>query len=336
MHHTTLKDIAEKLNLSTSTVSRALQGHPDIHPETRELVLQTARELNYQPNPIAQNLKKRRSNTIGVIVPQVKHVFFAEIMAGITDVAYGAGYNVIISQSNEDYRREVINTQAMAAQRVAGLLVSLSSTTVCCDHLTKLLQQGMPLVCFDRVCDEFPGGKVIVDDFDGAFQAVKHLIDRGCRRIAHLAGPQNLSIGEQRFLGYKKALEKHGLRYDEKLVVFGGLNEEDGDIGFKQLMSRLDEPPDALFAVTDPVAFGAFQNIRQLGLHIPDDMALVGFSDNPIDSLIDPPLTSVRQPAYEIGETAARLLFDQIEHPDSTEKNRTIVLKTTLIVRGSS
>lgn len=336
MHHTTLKDIAEKLKLSTSTVSRALHSHADINPETRELVLKTAEELNYQPNTFAQNLKKKHSNTIGVIVPQVKHVFFAEIMSGITDVAYRAGYNVIISQSNEDQEREIINTQAMMAQRVAGLLMSLSSTTATCEHLNALQRRGMPLVCFDRVNEDFPGGKVIVDDYHGAFQAVQHLIDRRYSRIAHLAGPQNLSIGHQRFLGYKDALEKNGRKYDESLVVFGGLNEEDGGTGFDQLLRQTEKRPYAIFAVTDPVALGAFLKIKESGLRIPDDMALVGFSDNPIDSMIDPPLTTVRQPAYEIGETATRLLIDQIENPDTTDKNKTIVLKTTLIIRKSS
>ncbi|MDZ7315776.1 MAG: LacI family transcriptional regulator [candidate division KSB1 bacterium] len=336
MHHTTLKDIAAKLGVSTSTVSRALQGHSDIHPETRELVLKTAREMNYQPNAFAQNLKKKRSNTIGVIVPQVKHFFFAEIMAGITDVAYRAGYNVFISQSNEDYQREVINLQAMVAQRVAGLLTSLSISTTTCSHLEALVQRGVPLVCFDRVCEGFKGVSVIVDDYDGAFQATQHLISRGYRRIAHLAGPQNLSIGHQRLAGYRDALAKSGRPYDPSLVVFGGLNEEDGDTGFKQLLKQSPQFPDAIFCVTDPVALGAFQNIKQMGLHIPKDIALVGFSDNPIGALIDPPLTTVRQPAYEIGETAAKTLLDLIEHPESIEKNQTIILKTTLIVRQSS
>lgn len=336
MNPTTIKDIAKKLNVSTSTVSRALRDHPDINAETKELIVKTAQELDYQPNTFAQNLKRQRSNTIGVIVPQVKHVFFAEIMSGITDVAYNAGYNVIISQSNENQEREIINTNAMIAQRVAGLLVSLSSTTRQFDHLLALERQGIPLVCFDRVCEELPVSKVIVDDYNGAFQAVKHLVDKGYKKIAHLAGPTSLSIGLQRFLGYKDALQKSSIPFQDALVVFGGLNEEDGHQSFETLVTQLGEFPDAIFAVTDPVALGAFMKIKERGLSIPQDIALVGFSDNPVVSLIEPPLTTVQQPAYKIGETATRLLLQQIEKSDRKLKNKTIVLPTNLIIRNST
>ena len=333
---TTIKDIAAKLGISTSTVSRALRGHPDINKETRELIIQTAEKLDYQPNTLAQNLKRQRSNTIGVIVPQVKHVFFAEIMSGITEIAYQADFNVIISQSNENYEREVKNTQAMIAQRVAGILMSISVSTKDFSHLLAIKRRNIPLVCFDRVPEEIDVNRVMVDDYIGAFNAVEHLIERGYKKIAHLAGPKELSIGRKRYEGYRDALLKHNVPFSENNVVFGGLNEEDGVTGFHELLGKNSQRPDAIFAATDPVAIGAFSEIKQAGLRIPQDIALVGFSDNPVSSLIDPPLTSVRQPAHEIGEYAARFLFDDILDETKDKTTETKILATELIVRSSS
>ncbi|RPH90661.1 MAG: LacI family transcriptional regulator [Calditrichaeota bacterium] len=333
MSSATIKDIAKRLNLSMSTVSRALRGHPDINEETKNLIIKTAAELDYQPNLFAQNLKNRRSSTIGVIVPQVKHVFFAEIMAGITEVAYHAGFHVIISQSNETYEREVINTQMMISQRIAGLLVSLSIQTERFDHLAALKRRGIPIVCFDRICDNLPFSKVVVDDYQGAYLAVEHLIHRGRRRIAHFAGPPNLSIGKYRFNGYRDALLQHQIAFDPDLVIYGGLNEEDGVRDFECLLDK-QLKPDAIFCITDPVAIGAFAQLKKNNWKIPRDVALVGFSDNPIDALLEPSLTTVRQPAHEMGETAARLLLEHIH--DKQKPVESIVLQTELIIRQSS
>jgi len=336
MSQTTIKDIAAKLNISPSTVSRALHNHPKVTDETKRKVREMAKTLNYHPDSVARSLKKQSSNIIGVIVPQVKHYFFAAIMSGITDIAYKAGYTVMIFQSNEDYHREVMNTRAVISQRAAGLLVSLSRPTHNYAHFEELLARGIPLVFFDRVCHELEANKVIVDDFDGAMQATEHLIERGYRRIAHLAGPQNLSIGKERLAGYRTALEKNNRPYCEELVVIGGLNEEDGMSGFLELLQKSDEKPDALFAVTDPVAIGAYTKMKEQKIRIPTDIALVGFSDSPIASLIDPPLSTVRQPAYEIGVAAAKLLLQQIENKSPENFPETIVLKTELIIRQSS
>lgn len=336
MSQTTLKDIAQKLNISPSTVSRALHNHPKVTQETKKKVREMAKALNYHPDEVARNLKKKKSNIIGVIVPQVKHYFFASIMSGITDVAYNAGYTVMIFQSNEDYKREVINTQAVISQRAAGLLVSISGPTDNHDHFQLLIDRGIPLVFFDRVCEDLKASKVIVDDFDGAFKAVSHLLDKGYRRIGHLAGPQNLSIGKKRMEGYQAALQKYGIPFNEKLVVVGGPNEEHGTASMRQLYDQCDEKPDAIFAVTDPVALGAFMEIKERNLKIPGDIALVGFSDSPISSLIDPPLTTIRQPAYEIGESATQLLLQQIQHKQSVYAPKVIVLETELIIRKST
>jgi DNA-binding LacI/PurR family transcriptional regulator len=336
MRQYTIKDIAIQLNLSPSTVSRALHKHPDISEETRQKVLDVAKELEYQPNPFARGLKKNQSKIIGVIVPQVKHFFFAAIMSGITDVAYKSGFAVMICQSNEREEREIINIQTLISQRVSGMLVSLSQMTNSTDHFQLVIRLNIPVVFFDRVPEKEIASTVVVDDYEGALNAVEYLIKRGYRRIAHLAGPQTLSIGHSRFNGYVDALAKHNIPFNEELVVYGGLNEEDGAMGFQALKDHFKKLPDAIFTVNDPVAIGVFTQLKEHHYRIPEDVALLGFSDNPIASLIEPPLTTVRQPAYEIGRSAATLLIRQIEKEEQDAKPEKVVLKTELIIRKST
>ncbi|MBN1997572.1 LacI family DNA-binding transcriptional regulator [candidate division KSB1 bacterium] len=335
MSHTTIKDIAVRLGLSTSTVSRALRNHPDISEETRKNVTKLAEELDYRPNLFAQGLKNQQSQIIGVIVPQVKHYFFSAIMSGITDVAYKAGYTVIICQSNEDFQREVTNAQTLLSQRVAGLLVSVSQNSDNLEHFDIFIRRNIPVVFFDRVPDCVNSSCVTVDDYQGAYKAVEYLVKQGYRRIAHIGAQDNLSISANRFKGYADALKNNNIPLDETLVVFTGLNEEHGMEGFDQLHARLDTLPDAIFAVTDPVAVGAFIRIKELKLRIPQDIALVGFSDNPVVSLIDPPMTTVHQPAADIGKTAAGLLFEHIQSGRQFQPKH-VVLPTELIVRQST
>ncbi|MCK4446402.1 MAG: LacI family DNA-binding transcriptional regulator [Candidatus Marinimicrobia bacterium] len=330
----TIKDIAKELNISPSTVSRALRDHPDISTQTKKRVNSLAEELDYQPDSIAQSLKKRRTNLIGVIVPEIKHNFFSAAISGIEEVAYRAGYAIIVSQSNESYDRECVNVRALISNRVAGLLISISQTTEISDHFKLLERQGIPFVFFDRVCEDIEASKVVVDDFHGAFKAVEHLINSGYKRIAHIAGPKHLSISQCRLNGYLSALNKYKIQYNENYVVHGGLNEEDGIKGFQKLL-KLDKLPDALFAVNDPVAIGAFEKIKEHGLKIPGDIALVGFSNNPITALIEPPLTTVSQPAYEVGKRAAKLLMEQIKSGENFIPRKE-VLKTELIIRDST
>ncbi|MFP4547132.1 MAG: LacI family DNA-binding transcriptional regulator [Fidelibacterota bacterium] len=334
MAKTTITDIAKKLNISTSTVSRALRNHPEVSANTRKLVRQTARNMNYHPNIIAQSLQRGHSNIIGVMVPQVRHVFFAEIMAGISDVMEKAGYSVLICQSNETYENEVRNVETLLQQRIAGLLVSISEQTKQYDHFHQVINSNVPLVFFDRTCEKIPASAVTTDDFQPACNLVTYLIKRGYKRIAHLAGYTNLELAKKRLEGYKAALRNNGISYDPGLVLQKGLNEEDGRNGFREIYNRLQIKPDAIFAVTDPVAFGAFQEIKKIGLKIPDDIALAGFSNNPTGALIDPPLTTVHQPAYEIGKTAAELLLDKIIN-DNTENIKKI-LPTELIIRKTT
>lgn len=336
MAQPTIKDIAKKLGLSPSTVSRALHDHPDISQETKQRVQETADALDYHPNSIAQSLQSRRSSIIGVVVPQVKHVFFAQIMSGITDIAYDAGYTVMICQSNDDYAREELNIKALISQRVAGLLISISQSTDKWEHFDYLIKRNIPLVFFDRVSEKVDASKVVVDDFNGAFRAVEYLIKKGYRKIGHLGGPDFLNISQDRFKGYAAALEKHGLSFDDRMVLHIGLNEEHGNEGMARLLEQAPEMPDAVFCVDDPVAIGAYSHLRSRGLKIPADVALVGFSDNPIASLVDPPLTTVRQPAYEIGRRATELLLEQLKSDEADRIPRREILKTELIVRQST
>jgi DNA-binding LacI/PurR family transcriptional regulator len=332
---TTLKDLAKALNLSPSTVSRALRDHPDINAATKKRVILLADQLDYHPNSIAQSLQTQKTKTIGVIVPEIKQPFFASVINGIEEFAYAAGYTIIVCQSNETHEREVFYTRSLVSLRVAGMLVSLSQTTQSLDHFKMLQRRNVPVVFFDRVSDEIEASKVVVDDYQGAFDIVEHLIKSGYRRIAHLAGPENLSISKFRLKGYKDALKQAKLPFHRELVVHGGLDDTDGIIGIQKLLA-LRPLPDAVFAVNDPVASGVFITMKELGLKIPADIALAGFSNTHMTSLLDPPLTTVEQPSYDIGRTAAQLLMEQINDDGSNFVPKFIVLKTHLIVRGST
>jgi DNA-binding LacI/PurR family transcriptional regulator len=333
MKHTTIIDIARRLQISPSTVSRALSDHPDIKKETKEQVRKIAKELRYSPNPIAQSLKSNRTTTIGVIVPEIEHDFFSSAISGIEEVAYQSGYTIILCQSNESFEREVVNTNVLMHHRVAGVIVSISQHTKSGDHFQDLLRRKIPLVFFDRVCEDVVASKVVIDDYRSAFEAVKYLIGRGYTKIAHFAGPRELDICKKRLNGYIDALKQAHLPVDNEFIRYGGLHEQDGYESLDCLLKR-NTVPDAVFSVNDPVAIGAFQRIREAGLKIPDDVALIGFSNNKITSLIDPRMTTVDQPSFEMGKQAAKLLINEIE--DETTQPTTVVVDAKLIIREST
>ena len=241
----------------------------------------------------------------------------------------------MVCQSNDAYERETINIKALAANRVAGILVSTSQETVNFAHLKTVLKQGIPLVLFDRIVEELQVSKVIVDDFEGAYKAVTHLIENGRTRIAHLAGNGTLYVSRKRREGYEAALRDHGLPLPSEYVISGGYHEEDGRSAARKLC-RLHQLPDAVFAINDPVALGAFNYFQQNNIAIPDQIALVGFSNNPNTALVTPRLTTVSQPAFEMGKTAASLLLQKLNHKDDNKPPETVILKTKLVVRESS
>jgi LacI family transcriptional regulator len=333
----TIKDIAKELGVSPSTVSRALKDHPDISIETKKQINDLAKKLNYQPNTVALSLRQSKTNTLGVIIPEIAHFFFSAVISGIEDIAHDAGYHVIITQSNESFEREVMNTRALFNSRVDGILMSVSRETENYDHLQSLLDYDIPLVFFDRIIDSLNACKVIVNDEQGAYEATTHLIEQGCYRIAHLAGPQNLAISKNRLNGYKAALADNRYMIDENLIKVCGLGtfEEAESITNEILDYRF--PPDAIFANNDVAAYGAMMAIRKKKLRIPEDIAIVGFSNWRFSSLIQPALSSVTQPGFKMGQEATRLLMKQINKgKDEESVTETISLKTNLVVRESS
>jgi len=334
----TIKDIAKALGLSTSTVSRALRGSYEISAETKKLVLEYAEKLNYRPNPIALSLKEKRSRSIGIVVCEIANNFFSQVINGIESVAYKKGYYVIISQSHESYEREVANTQYLASRSVDGLLVSLSAETTDLAHLNKLHDRGLPIVFFDRITEEMKTHKVSANNFNGAYQATEHLIDSGFKRIAHVTVASHLSITKERLAGYKAALADHGIPFDEVLVKYcnyGGLIYSETEQAVDALLA-LKNRPDALVAASDKLSTGCLTALAKRNIKIPDGMAIVGFTNSQLADIFHPPLTSVRQPAFEMGQVAMEMLIQIIESKHPVTKYETKVLNTELTVRASS
>jgi LacI family transcriptional regulator len=335
MKHTTITDIAKKLGISASTVSRALSDHPDIKEETKTRVRKLAKEFYYKPNSIAQSLKNNRTTIIGVVVPEIQHDFFSSAISGIEEVAYHAGYTIIVCQSNENFEREVINTNALIQQRVAGIVASISQNTTNSDHFQGVIDRGIPLVFFDRACSDIAVSKVIIDDRKSAFEAVSYLTAKGYKKIAHFTGPKDLEICKLRLEGYTDALKMANIPFQKELICYGGLHETDGYNSMDGLLKE-DIIPDAIFAVNDPVAVGAFQRIKEAGLKIPGDIGIVGFSNNKITALVDPPITTVDQPSFEMGKRSAEILIEMIESEEPLIIPKTVILETKLIVRSST
>ena len=330
----TIKDIARALNISPSTVSRALKNHPDIREETKVAVSELAAKLKYQPNALALSLKNSRSNTIGVIIPEIVHYFFSSVISGIEDVAYDAGFTVIICQSNEKYDREVANANMLLSHRVDGVLVSISKETTRFDHLIILKEKGLPLVFFDRIVPAIETDQVIIDDEDAAYRATMHLIETGKKRIAHFAGPPNLLIGRDRKNGYIRALKESGLVVDPRLIVEADSFEK-ALIEANRLL-ELPNPPDGIFATNDLTAIGAMQSLHKKGVKIPQQVAVIGFSDGRFSGITEPTLSSVDQHGYEMGTMATRILLEQLLNPSVNYTPQTKVLTANLVIRGSS
>ncbi len=332
----TITDIAKALNVSASTVSRALHDSPSISQETKDAVLELAKQLNYQPNMLAVSLLNNKTKTIGVIVPEITSYFFATVISGVQDMVEESGYKLIICQSNESFEEEKKLIETLSLGRVDGFLLSPSSKTTTFDHLEKLRTSGTPIVVFDRDCPNFQADKVLVDDYDGAFQAVEYLIKTGCKRIAHITGPQNLTTCQHRKEGYVDALKKNGITLNPELIIeVEGFNSEDGEEAVKSLLD-LGLHPDAIFAINDAVAIGGMAVIREKGIKIPEDISLVGFDDEPYSKYFKPSLTSVWQPVYDLGMLSSRILMNHILNDLEDYKYRYELLKPELIIRDSS
>lgn len=334
-HQTTIIDIAQELGVSNSTVSRALHGHPDINPNTRKAILEKAQELDYQPNQLAYSLVKSRTNTVGILVPEFMTQFFPNIIVGAQKVLTKAGYHLIITQSDECYETEKGNAKTLLANRVDGLLASMSHETNNYEHFRAFEKRDIPVVYFNRVSDQLGKYKVVVNDYLGAYAAVEHLIQNGYRRIAHLGGPTNLLISQERLRGYCDALTKYGLEIVPELIIHGDFQAQKARI-YASYFLDLPQPPDAIFAVNDPTAIEIIVLARSKGIRIPEDLGVVGFSDDSIAAYIGSGLTTVKQPTLQIGEAAARMMLRLMQGEEEAPRPETIVFDAELIVRGSS
>jgi DNA-binding LacI/PurR family transcriptional regulator len=331
--HVSLKNLADELGVSVSTVSRALKNHPDISSELTKKIQKLAIERNYTPNPLAMGLLRQQTKMIGVIVPDIVTHFFASIISGIESVAEEKGYFIVIASSNESFKKEVEYIKNLLKTRVEGLIVCLSQETKDFSHFEKLIQNEIPLVFFDRVCESLNVPTVTVDGTEAVKTIIRHFHKNGCKRIAYISGPKILNIAKSRKKGYLQGLKECGLEFHPELLVECNLSADEATIATLKLLN-LPDKPDAIFGINDTIAFAAMKEIKKHNLKIPDDIALVGFTDEFHSTVVEPALTSVTHPTFQMGQEAARLFFQWIEKGNSFTEQ--VVLPTELVVRKSS
>lgn len=328
----TIKDIAHELGISITTVSRALRGQPDVNVSTRKSVLELAEKLDYQPNKAALSLLNKHTSTIGVLVPNLDY-FFSTAIKGIDEAALEAGYTVMVCQSNESYGKELINTKRLLESRVDGFIISVSSDTKIIDHFKKIQDKGIPMVFFDRDISDLNAPKILLNNFEGGYIATNHLINQGYTKIAYLGGPEKMAISNQRFEGYKKALNEAGIKLNPKFVEHGDFNQEYAYVNTEELL-KSKQKPDAIFAMSDRLALGAMLSIKKHGYRMPDDFGLIGFNNEPITKLLSPSISTIDQPAFDMGKMAARMFIQMINNNELVHDN--IILKPKLIAREST
>ncbi len=332
---TTIKDIANVLGITPSAVSKALNNHPRISKKTKDAVLQVAKNLNYQPNHIASALRKGKTNLVGVIIPRASSNFFSSIIEKIEEILNDEGYNVIIAQSNESYKKECASIEALLFTQVDGIIASMANETVTLDYYNKVKKKGIPLILFDRGENDLNVDYVGIDDYQSSHMVIQHLAQQGCKRIAHISGNSNARIYKNRIRGYIDALEQHQLPFKKELLIESNLRQIDGKHIMKQLL-ELPEPPDAVYASGDYVALGALEVLKSEHIRVPEDIALVGFSNEPFSSIVTPAITSIEQHSEKIGELAAKTFLRRIAHPEEKVSLNKMILTPELIVRASS
>lgn len=332
-----MKDIARDLGVSVATVSRALKDSPRISEEKRKQIQEYAREHNFFPNVIAETLRKSRvqpNKVIGVIVPQFVHYYFSCILTGIEEEASRRGYRIMVAQSDERYEREVKICQSFYANKCCGIIVSMAKNTTKYDHFQKLIDTGIPLVFYDRICTGVNASRVVVDDYMGAFTAVTHLIDTGCRKIGYYGMPGSMEIGKNRYNGYRDALLKNGLQPNPEWMKECD-NRADAEVITPGILSQPDHP-DAFFAVNDDTAIGILYSAKRMGFNVPDDISICGFTNGQRAVACDPMLTTVEQRGVMVGEEAANILIGQVEGSLPMDKIEKRVVRTRLIIRGTT
>lgn len=334
----TIKDIARELGLSISTVSKALSDSYEISDKTKKLVNEYAEKHNYSPNPIAKSLKQGHSKSIGIVVSTIDNNFFSQVISGIESVAYTKGYNIIITQTHESYDLETRNVKHLTFRSVDGILISLSAETQDIEHLQALQKKGLPIVFFDRVSDDIDTHKVIADNYKGAYEGTTSLLNSGYKRIAHVTSSPNLSISEERLAGYKKALEDNGVAVNEQYIKYclhGGRDLNEIETALNDLLS-MNPRPDAIFTASDRITTTTLGLLRQLKIEIPKEVALLGFTNAKLAELLNPSLSAIVQPGFEIGKTAMEMLISLIESKHPVTGFETKVLPTELFIRESS
>ena len=330
----TIYDVAKELNVSPSTVSRGLKNHPHIKKETKKNIIAKAKEMGYQQNKFASNLRQKHTNTIGVIVPKLDSYFMATVISGIEKITSQNGYGLIISQSQESWKKEISCISTLFNSRVDGLLVSLAFDTKNLEHFNILLNKDIPVVFFDRVTDCNGCISIVIDNFKAGYEATSHLIEQGCRRIVHIGGNLLRNVYSERFRGYKQALTDNKIEFEQNLVVICDMSGQASTDAVKKILKMLPRP-DGIFTSNDTTAVAAMVELESAGVLIPDEIAVVGFNNDPISQVIRPNLTTVDYPARQIGEIAATSLINKLKNSESANFS-TIMLKHYLICRQSS
>lgn len=334
----TIKDIARELGLSISTVSKALSDSYEISSKTKNLVIEYAEKHNYSPNPIAKSLKQGHSKSIGIVVSTIDNSFFSQVISGIESLAYNKGYNVIITQSQESFDLEVRNLKHLTYRSVDGILISLSAETQDIEHLKALQKKGLPIVFFDRVSDDIETHKVIADNFKGAYDGTVHLLSSGYKRVAHVTSSPNLSITAERLAGYKKALEDNGVACKNKYIKYclhGGRDLNEIEAAINELLT-MEDAPDAIFTASDRITTTTLGLLHQLKVKVPDEIALLGFTNTKLADILNPSLSTIVQPGFEIGKAAVEMLITLIESKHPVIEFETKVLPTQVFIRSSS
>ncbi|MDG5767146.1 LacI family DNA-binding transcriptional regulator [Balneolales bacterium ANBcel1] len=330
----TLKEVAKALGVSTMTISRAINNRPNVEENTRKRIIEKAREMGYTPNHVAKSLVSSKTYTIGVTIPEISHAFFPEVVRGIEEATYNMNYQLFLANTAESFEREINAIDSLRSKRVDGIMVSSSQTEDDYSYYRQVINSGLPFVFFDRCIEDIGASCVGVNDTSGSRQITEHLISHGYRKIAHLSGPRRVSIGMKRLQGYLAAMQSHQLPIEDEWIVESGFQESGGYRAMKELLALPQElRPRAVVAANDPVAFGAMDAIREQGLSIPHDVAIVGFTDDVRAELISCPLTTVHQPAYEVGKKAAKKLIRTIENKNEPVENIEVI--TSLKIRSS-
>jgi DNA-binding LacI/PurR family transcriptional regulator len=332
----TIKDIAEKLNVSVATVSRAMRNSPEIKKETKQAVLKMAKEMDYHPNLLASSLSSKRSNIIGVVVPTINRYFWSNSIAGIENIAYEKGYKVMIFQSGESYEKEVAIVETLANSRVDGIIIAFSKETQTFDHIQHILDREIPVVLFERTCESINTSIIKTDDITGATKMVNHLIERGKKTIAYMGGPMALGVCRERYEGYKKALDQAGIQVHQTLVV--ELEDFTFELAGKALefLWKQHPKPDAIFCFADILAIGALHKAQKMGILVPDELAIAGFGNDITGRFITPSITTMSQPSFEMGEMAAEIILTAVESDEDLVMMQKKKILPTLIVREST